>query len=194
MTLRLENLAQTSVNTCLSLYFQQAEHMEGIWILVEEAWDADEADIQIWGDTCKIGLVFWIPSLKVAFIGDSVIEKDVPFNIFYNEALTVLTALEWSSSLVPIPRQVAIHTDSTNSLNIFNSLCASDIYNSILMSTITIQIDSQIDLRVFHIQGNCNTIVDALLRCNFNLVRNLEPTLSICHFMPPLNALRVISK
>ena len=112
--------------------------MEGIQILVEEMWGADEADIQIWGDTCKIGLAFWAPSLKVAFIGDSVIEKDIPFNIFYNEALTVLAALEWSSSLDPIPRRVVIHTDSTNSLNIFNSLCASRLYNPILMSTITI--------------------------------------------------------
>src|SRR5260370_25540798 len=109
-----------------------------IQILVEEMWGADEADIQIWGDACKIGLTFWAPSLKVAFIGDSVIEKDIPFNIFYNEALTVLAALEWSSSLDPIPRRVVIHTDSTNSLNIFNSLCASRLYNPILMSTITI--------------------------------------------------------
>src|SRR5260370_11786787 len=164
--------------------------MKGIWILVEEMWGADEADIQIWGDASKIGLAFWAPSLKVAFIGDTVIKKDVPFNIFYNEALTVLAGLEWSSSLDPIPRQVAIHTDSTNSLNIFNSICTSEIYNPILMSTITIQID----LRVFHIQGTQNTIADALSIFNFNLVRSLEPILSIHHFMPLLNVPGVISK
>src|SRR5260370_6255340 len=122
----------------------------GLWILVEETWDADEADIQIWGDASKSSLAFWATSLKVAFIGDTVIKKVVPFNIFYNEALTILAALEWSSSLDPIPRQVAIHTDSTNSLNIFNSLHASEVYNPILMSAITIQIDSQIDLSLPH--------------------------------------------
>ena len=130
------------VQNDLLWFTDSAEHMEGIRILVEEEWDVNDVDVQIWGDACKIRLAFWVPSLKVAFIGDSVIQKDAPFNIFYNEALTVLAALEWSSSLAPIPRRVAIHTDSTNSLNIFNSLCVSDIYNPILMSAITIWIDS----------------------------------------------------
>ena len=62
------------------------------------------------------------------------------------------------------------------------------------MSTIMIQIDSQIDLRVFHIQGTQNTIADALLRHNFSLVRSLEPILSICHFTPLLNVLGAIPK
>ena len=85
-------------------FADSAEQMEGIRILVEETWGADEADIQIWGDACKIGLAFWAPSLKVAFIGDLVIKKDIPFNFFYNEALTILAVLKWSSSLDPIPR------------------------------------------------------------------------------------------
>ena len=92
------------VQNDLLWFVDSAEHVEGIWILVKETWGADEADIQIWGDACKISLAFWAPSLKVAFIGNLVIKKDVPFNIFYNEALTVLAALEWSSSLDPIPR------------------------------------------------------------------------------------------
>ena len=121
------------------------------------------------------------------FIGDPIIEKDAPFNIFYNEALTVLAALEWSASLNPIPKRVAIYTDSTNSLNIFNSLCASDSYNPILMSAVMIQINYNIDLRVFHIEGKKNDVADALSRRNFESARNLIPDLTIRHFTPPLN-------
>src|SRR5260370_24997337 len=81
------------VQNDLLWFVDSAECMKGIWILVEETWGADEADIQIWGDASKIGLAFCAPSLKVAFIGNAVIEKDVPFNIFDNDSLTIITAL-----------------------------------------------------------------------------------------------------
>src|SRR5260370_13397233 len=116
---------------------------------------------------CKVRLAFWVPSIKAVFIGDLVIEKDAPFNIFYNEALTVLAALKWSTSLNPTSKCVAIHTDLTNSLNIFNSLHASDVYNPILMSAVMIQINYNIDLRVFHIEGKKNNVANALSRSNF---------------------------
>jgi hypothetical protein len=144
-----------------------------------------DANLEIFGNACKIGLAFWAPKLKAAYIGDPIIFPDEPFNIFYNEAIVILAALEWAASSSSPPKRLAIHTDSTNSLNIFNSLHATDFYNPILMSAITTHIESGIDLRVFQIEGKCNVIADALSCRNFEHVKNIYPSITIHHFEPP---------
>ena len=70
------------VKNDLLWFADSAEHMNGVWVFEAESWSANDADLQIWGDACKIGLAFWVPSLKAAFIGDPIINGDTPFNIF----------------------------------------------------------------------------------------------------------------
>ena len=108
--------------------------LNGVQLFDAEDWDAGEANVQIWCDASKEGLAFWIPQIVCGFVGDPIIKNDLSFNIFFNKALAILAALHWSTSSHPIPSRLAIHTDSSNSFNIFNSLRTSGPYNAILMS------------------------------------------------------------
>ncbi len=111
-------------------------------------WDASEADLQIWGDASAIGLAFWALLHNVAYIADPIMDAEHNFNVFYNEALTILAALQWASSLKPLPKHLAIHTDSSSSFSIFNSLCTTSMYNPIILSSVKLQLKFNIDLHV----------------------------------------------
>ena len=175
-------------------FADQVEKLEGVRFLETEEWFACDADLEIWGDASAVGLAFWAPSLNISHIADPVVDSERNFNIFFNEALVILAGLQWASTLNPIPRRVAIHTNSTTSFSIFNSLRALNLYNPILMTAIKICIQHNIDLHIFHIEGKKNTVVDALSCQALSLARSLVPGLIICHFMPPLNMTGANSK
>src|SRR5258708_16993991 len=142
-----------------------------------EIWDGSEADLQIWGDASAIGLAFWSPSHNVAYIADPIVDAERHFNVFYNEVLTILATLQWASTLSPLPKRLAIHTDSSTSFSIFNSLHAISLYNPIIFSSVKIRLEFKIDLHVFFIQGKKNTIADTLSRCALSLACSLAPGL-----------------
>src|SRR5258708_20871920 len=80
------------------------------------------------------GLGFWAQKYSAAFFGDPVFHDGSPFNIFLNEVTAILAAIHWLGSLHHPLHWLAIHTNSSNSFSIFNSLYASDPYKSVLMS------------------------------------------------------------
>ena len=175
------------MNKCICedlLWFAHSLNHLDVQLFGAKEWLADEADLEVWSDASQDGLGFWAPKHSSAFFGDAVIHDGLSFNIFLNEAIAILAMIHWSASLHPSPHHLAIHTDSSNSFNIFNSLHASDPYNSVLMSAASIWIDHGINLQVFFIEGKQNMIVDALSRHSFDLVCKLVPDVSICHFMP----------
>src|SRR5258708_4215274 len=173
-------------HTTEDLWFaDQVECLDGVWMFNNEIWDAPEADLQIWGDASAIGLAFWSPSHNIAYIADPIVNAEHHFNIFYNEVLTILAALEWASSLNPPPKHLAIHTDSSTSFSIFNSLRAISLYNPIIFSSVKICLLFKIDLHVFFIEGKKNTIADALSCHALPLAHHLAPGLNILFFMPP---------
>src|SRR5260221_3458073 len=165
-------------------FAHSVDHLDGVCLFEAEEWSAHEADIEVWSDASKDGLGFWAPKRSCAFFSDPVLAVDLSFNIFLNEAFATLAAIHWASTLHPIPSHLAIHTDSSNSFHMFNSLHASDPYNLILMSTVSIRIENNIDLRVFFIEGKQNIITDALSHHSFNIVCKLAPDASIQRFMP----------
>src|SRR5258708_14201811 len=124
-----------------------------------------DADFEIWGDASATSLAFWSPTHGVAYIADPVVDAEKQFSVFFNEALTILAALEWAATLELPPKCLAIHTDSMTSFSIFNSLRAISTYNPIILQSVKVWLKSKIDLRVFHIDGKKNTIADALSRC-----------------------------
>src|SRR5258707_15842553 len=144
-------------------------------------------DLEVWSDASKDSLGFWAPKHSSPFFGDPIIHDNLSFNIFLNEVIAILAAIHWSASLHPPPRCLEIHTNSSNSFNIFNSLCTSDPYNAILMSATSIWIDHGINLQVFFIEGKQNIIADALSHCSFDLVHKLVPDASIRQFTPPIS-------
>jgi hypothetical protein len=70
------------VRNDLLWFVDMVERLEGVRILSTEVWTAFDADLEIFGDACKIGLAFWAPKLRAAYIGDPIITPDEPFNIF----------------------------------------------------------------------------------------------------------------
>src|SRR5260221_3645710 len=128
-----------SVHEDLLWFAHSLKHLDGVWLFEAEEWSANEADLEVWSDASKDGLGFWAPKNLSMFFGDPVLHDELSFNIFFNEAIAILAAIHWSASLHPPPRRLAIHTDSSNSFNIFNSLRASDPYNSMLMSAASIR-------------------------------------------------------
>ncbi len=113
--------------------------------------------------------------------------------------LRIFAALEWAASRTPPPKCLAIHTNSTTSFSIFNSLRTLDMYNPIIMASVKIRLESKIDLRIFHIEGKKNVIADALSRQAFAVACSYMPELSIrensrpcsfcivymCHYIHP---------
>ncbi|SRR5258708_3313932 len=122
----------------------------------------------------------------VAYTADPVVDAEKQFNVFFNEALTILAALEWAATLEPPPKCLAIHTDSMTSFGIFNSLWAISTYNPIILQSVKVRLKSKIDLQVFHIDGKKNTIANALSRHLINLAHHFTLGLLIRHFKPPL--------
>ncbi len=119
-------------------FAHSVNHLDGVRLFKAEEWSADEADLEIWSDASKDGLSFWAPKHLGAFFSDPILHDHLSFNIFLNEAIAILAAIHWSSTLCPVPSRLAIHTDSSNSFNMFNSLQASNPYNSVLMSAASI--------------------------------------------------------
>jgi len=176
------------LNKCTTedlLWFaDQVEQLDGVRMFNSEVWDAPEANLQIWGDASAIGLAFWSPSHNVAFIADPIVDAERHFNVFYNEVLTILAALQWASTLNPLPKCLAIHMDSSTSFSIFNSLHAISLYNPIIFLSVKIHLEFKIDLHIFFIQGKKNTIANALSCRALSLAHQLAPGLKILFFMP----------
>ena len=151
-----------STSSDLLWFADQVEKLEGICFLDAEEWSPTDANLEIWGDASAVGLTFWTPTLRIGHITDPVMDNECNFNVFFNEALTILATLHWASTLNPIPCHLAIHMDSTMSFSIFNSLHALGLYNPILMAAVKIHIEHDINLCIFYIEGKKNTVADAL--------------------------------
>lgn len=140
------------------------EKHDGIHILTSRTWGPREADIVIYCDASLSGLGFWCPKPLQAFAANKPeAPTGVEDNIFWYEALTVLSALEWVTRQAHKPWRVLIYTDNLNTVQIFESLRANGAYLDILLRAIDILIDCKVDLRVGHIPGEHNYI--ALVGC-----------------------------
>ena len=90
--------------------------------------------------------------------------------------------------------RLVIYSDSTNSVDIFNSLWAINAYNCILISAVNIVLDHDIDFWVLHVCGINNPIANALSRFNNDLAVSLCLGLVIWTFKPPQDALGAVTK
>ncbi|CDO68566.1 hypothetical protein BN946_scf184998.g63 [Trametes cinnabarina] len=163
------------------------EEHGGIHLMRASSWGPKDADFVIFCDACLTGMAFWIPSLSIALVSDCpVAPAGLEDNIFWYEALTVVAALEWvHTNLSPLPDRLAIYTDNLNTVQIFDSFRASRIFDELLLYACKLLIVSRIDLRVWHIAGQHNTVADALSRGLFVVAQQYVPHLSIATFIPP---------
>lgn len=195
-------LAQLYVNTNvaheLNWMAAHIDRLPGVLLVRSLDWDPDTAEevITFYTDASSLGLAYWSPDSEFGF--QSRLPTDLPSEtIFFAEALAVCSAIHslLSGSYTPRPpRRVAVYTDNTNSVDIFNSLRASPPYNSILMSAVDVLLQLHIDLRVFHVSGADNQVADALSRFNNDAARRFAPGLIIASFTPPRDALGASTK
>ncbi|KAI9064555.1 DNA/RNA polymerase [Trametes sanguinea] len=163
------------------------EQHGGVHIMKASAWGPNDAELVIFCDACLTGMAFWIPSLSLAFVADCPpAPPGLDDNIFWFEALTVLSALEWvDANVSPRPDRLAIYTDNLNTVQIFDSFRANPFFDELLLCACSTLIASGMDLRVWHVAGQYNTIADALSRGLFRVAHQYCPSLSIATFIPP---------
>ncbi|THH05031.1 hypothetical protein EW146_g10010 [Bondarzewia mesenterica] len=133
----------------LALHIEQSD---GIFFFTSVAWNVKDADVIIYGDASLEGLGFWAPRFASGFQSPlpRVVDK-LQGKIFFFEALTVVCALQWASTILPCPSRVLIFSDNTNTVDFFDTLRAKPLYNAMLCFTVDLLIRTCIDLRVLHI-------------------------------------------
>ncbi|KZT42580.1 DNA/RNA polymerase, partial [Sistotremastrum suecicum HHB10207 ss-3] len=140
----------------------------GINLITADLWDIGDAEDIFYCDASLSGLGFWSPN---RLIGAYCILPSLPttsHSIFYNETLSVVSALQFiADHMLPAsgrPRPTLIYTDSMNTVEIFSALNPLSYMRPLVMRAISLADQSNISLRVLHIQGIQNTIADALSR------------------------------
>jgi hypothetical protein len=185
---KTEPLAKIFLNKAvvmdLSWFAAKVEKSNGVHVFQATDWDPGEADVTAYGDACMNGMGYYFTHNWHGF--QSVLPHAPPkTTIFYFEALTVCAIVHAATRLTPVPRRLAIYSDNTNTVNIFQSLRCKPPYNEILKSTVSAMIDYHIDLRVLHVPGDENFIADSLSRFKNLQAMSACPRLIISPFQPP---------
>ncbi|KAI9063203.1 hypothetical protein FKP32DRAFT_1572414 [Trametes sanguinea] len=144
-------------------------------------------------DASGRGLGVYFPWLRLGF--HCLLPSDPPRDtIFFFEALAVVSAIHrvcaWRAARRFVSR-LAILTDNTNTVNLFNTLRASPPYNSLLRSAVDARAAARLDVRVDHVPGSLNVVADALSRGNLDVVREIVPGITLLPLIPPQDAMGV---
>jgi hypothetical protein len=146
-------------------------------------WEINDATCVAKTDACPQGFAFWYPELNRGFA--TFTPPDTPPNqIIFYEALAVLSVLDDARHRFPHGSKIAVYTDNSVTVAMFNSLRALPEYNCILKASVDILLECDFQLRVLHIAGESNDVADALSRADFMRALRLRPGLTIKSFEP----------
>ena len=114
-------------------------------------WGKNDADFNVFCDTCPLDLGFWYPAGNVGFTHPIDTTSPTP-SIFYHEALTVVSAIYWSVHNLPIHpgSRLAAHADNANTVDMFNSLRGQPLYNPLLITVVELLLKFNIALHLPH--------------------------------------------
>jgi hypothetical protein len=79
-------------------------------------------------------------------------------------------------------------------VDMFGSLHAKPIYNSILMAAVDFPVDNSITTKVYYVPGQQSIVADCLSQFLNARALQLALNLVICDFQPPRNALGAVKK
>ena len=167
----------------------------GVHVLSSVAWTFDNlppSTFLAYTDASEVGLGFWFPSLDSGYAA-SMSPSHSPPTIFFLEALAVLAAIQKAASLLPHGARIAIFTDNSNTVGMFNTLAALPKLNWLLLSAVDVLLAHDLDFRVFHIPGHRNVVADHLSRGRFAEAVASAPGLRVHSFEPPRDALGAAS-
>jgi hypothetical protein len=133
---------------------------------------------------CMTGLGFWYPAHRQGFYSP-VLTGTARDIIFYFEALSVAGVINDLHTSAIDTSKIIIHTDSMNTVNIFNSLRCLPEFNPLLKYCVDIFLNKKFDVRILHILGTRNVVADAILCRDFDKAQQLVPGLTITAFQPP---------
>jgi hypothetical protein len=97
----------------LHWFVAHVQRSDGVYLFQDVDWDIEYADIIGYADACMSGLGFFVQNTNQGF------QCMVPHNpprdtIFYFEALAVVSVVEAATHLSPVPAQLLIFSDNTN--------------------------------------------------------------------------------
>ena len=160
-------------------------HSNGVHVISTTRWGVDNADIILFCDACPLGLGFWYPAGNIGFHHPfTTIPGD--HSIFYCEAPTVVSAIDLAVQHLHLHcgSCLAIFSDNSNTVNMFNSLEAQPLHNPLLTTAVDLLLWSHIQLHVFHIPGEHNVVADALSCSLFHNAHIHSSALQIHPFTP----------
>jgi hypothetical protein len=142
-------------------------------------------------DASGVGMGIWFPGEYAGF--QCPLPTSGPKNlIFFYEALAICSAFHLGAKYGC--DRIAIYSDNSNAVDMFSSLHARPIYNSILIAYVNFTINTSIATKVYFVPGTQNVIADYLSRFFNAKALQLAPKLHIQQFQPPRNALGVTEK
>ena len=175
-------------------FIDHVKRSNGIHMLKSVEWspyDRMATTLIGYSDASGVGMGIWFPGEYAGF--QCPLPTEGPNDlIFFYEALAICSAFYLGARYGC--DQIAIYSDNTNAVDMYSSLRAKPVYNSILLSAVDFTVNTSIATKVYHVPGNQNVIADYLSRfLNADALR-LAPNLNIQVFEPPRDALGVVKK
>ena len=162
----------------------------GVRFLDDGIWDDSAADLEVWTDaSLTLGMSFVYGNQGFMY-GLKECPPGLKIDIFFLELVAIMSAIHHVASFPSPPHRLLIHTDSLDSVSVFNTLRVSEaLHNGPLMAVAGIIIRSGIDLRIRHIPGKLNIRADLLSRLLLDEYRAKFPLDRVRLFSPPRDLL-----
>lgn len=87
--------------------------------------------------------------------------------------------------------KILIYTDNMNTMEAFNFLNVDPIYNGVLKQAVDLQLETRCQVRVLHVEGVHNDMVDALSCGQLESVHHMCWGIDLIPFSPPWDSLGV---
>lgn len=118
---------------------------QGLFLFQSIAWSLSEADVTFYADTSFSGIGLWSLELHLGYYAQ-ITNRAVDSKIFYYKAYAIVCAIHWASSHSPALKHVAIFSDNTNTVDIFNSMRAHADFNNLLKYAIDLLMTCDINI------------------------------------------------